>query len=189
MPKKIIKRFLPDHKTLREHKHLRILGPLLEDPNLLHLNRRSVSGAFAVGLFVAFIPVPFQMLLAALAAIVIRVNMPISVALVWVSNPLTMPPLFYFAYKLGAWVLGVPALDFNFELSFEWLEERLVLIWEPFLLGCFLVGSFLALVGGVGMRYLWRYHVVQNWKLRKARNAKRKLEKAQLQETQPQDEP
>jgi len=173
MPKKIIKRYIPDHKTLREHKHLRILGPLLEDPNLLHLNRRSVSGAFSVGLFIAFVPVPFQMLLAAMAAILIRVNLPISVALVWVSNPITMPPLFYFAYKLGAWAMGVPELDFDFELSFHWLGERLVLIWEPFLFGCFLVGTALAVIGGVGMRYLWRYSVVQNWNQRKARRAEK----------------
>lgn len=183
MPKKIIKRYIPDHKTIREHKHLRILGPLLEDPNLLHLNRRSVSGAFSVGLFIAFVPVPFQMLLAAIAAIIARVNLPISVALVWVSNPLTMPPLFYFAYKLGAWVLGMPELDFDFELSFHWLEERLELIWQPFLFGCFLVGSFLAVVGGVGMRYVWRYSVVSNWNQRKARRAE-KLKQAPVQEVQ-----
>ena len=85
-----------------------------------------------------------------------------------------MPPLFYFAYKIGAWVMGVPELDFQFELSFHWLGERLAQIWEPFLLGCFIVGTTLAVVGGVGMRYLWRFHVVQNWKERKRRRQEKR---------------
>jgi len=51
MPKKFIKRFMPDHQQIRNHKTLnRVFGNLLHDPNLLHMNRRSVSGAFFVGL-------------------------------------------------------------------------------------------------------------------------------------------
>ena len=106
MPKKFLQRLMPDHRTIREHRHLRFLGTLLHDPNLWHLNRRSASGAFAVGLFVAWVPVPFQMLLGAIGAILFRVNLPLSAALVWVSNPLTMPPLFYFAYLVGGWLLS-----------------------------------------------------------------------------------
>lgn len=167
MPRRFFKRYVPDHDKIREHKHLRIIRPLLNDPNLLHLNRRSISGAFAVGLFMAWVPVPFQMLLAAVAAVLIRVNLPISVALVWISNPITMPPLFYFAYKVGTWILGVPETDFQFELSFDWLAHGLNTIWQPFLLGCFVTGSVCSLVGGLGMRMLWRLKVQQLWRQRK----------------------
>ena len=66
MPKKTIQLFLPDHKKIKENKTLSIFGDVLHDANLWHLNRRSARGAFAVGLFFAFIPVPFQMLLAVL---------------------------------------------------------------------------------------------------------------------------
>ena len=69
MPKKFIKRFVPGHETIHGHKTLRFLGPLIKDPNLLHLNRRSVSGAVGIGLFLAFVPVPFQMLLAAISSV------------------------------------------------------------------------------------------------------------------------
>jgi len=55
----------------------------------------------AVGLFCAFVPLPIQMLLAAAAAIIFRVNLPISVGLVWITNPVTIPPMFYFCYKVG----------------------------------------------------------------------------------------
>ncbi len=175
MPKKLIKRLMPDHRTIREHKHLRFLGTLLHSPNLWHLNRRSASGAFAVGLFMAWVPVPFQMLLGAVGAILFRVNLPLSVALVWVSNPLTMPPMFYFAYLFGTWILGEPSsAHIAFELSYEWLKTELVLIWQPFLLGCFVLGIISAATGFLTIRGLWRLHLVKHYRTRKLRRQKQK---------------
>jgi uncharacterized protein (DUF2062 family) len=80
---------------IKGHKNLSFLGEKLHDPNLWHLNRRSVSAAFAIGLFAAWIPTPGQMVIAAIIALYFRANLPISVALVWITNPLTMPPMFY----------------------------------------------------------------------------------------------
>ncbi|MDH5777262.1 MAG: DUF2062 domain-containing protein, partial [Gammaproteobacteria bacterium] len=82
MPKKFIQRYMPDHDKIRQHPHLnKMFGTLLHDPNLLHLNRRSVSGAFFIGLFMAFVPMPFQMVPAAALAIYFRTNLPISIGL------------------------------------------------------------------------------------------------------------
>jgi len=174
MPKKLIKRYMPDHDKIRNHRHLKLFGTLLHDPNLFHLNRRSVSGAFGVGLFMAFVPVPFQMVLAAAAAIPLRVNLPISVGLVWITNPVTMPPMFYFAYKVGTWVLHIPNREFSFEMSYAWLGSELTTIWAPFLLGCFVCGSIAALAGYSLMRGFWRWHVLAHWeKRKKARTAKK----------------
>ncbi|BBC42366.1 hypothetical protein PDPE_1-03207 [Photobacterium damselae subsp. piscicida] len=112
MPRQIIKRYLPNHETIKRQKALRIFGNVLYNPNLWCLNRRSASGAFAVGLFMAFVPLPSQMIMAAGLAILFGVNLPLSVALVWVSNPITMPVLFYGAYKIGAWVMNTPICRF-----------------------------------------------------------------------------
>ncbi len=109
MPRRIFKRYMPDPESIRNHKGLRFLGPLIQSPNLWHLNRRSVSRAMGMGLFAAFIPIPLQMLLAASLAVWVRANLPISVGLVWLTNPITMPPVFYCTYKMGAWVMGIPA--------------------------------------------------------------------------------
>lgn len=180
MPKKLIKRYMPDHRTIRDHRHLRFFGTLLHDPNLFHLNRRSASGAFAVGLFVAFVPLPLQMLLAAAAAILFRVNLPISVVLVWLTNPITIPPMFYFAYLLGTWLLGTPAHveQSSFELTHEWIKHELGGIWQPFLLGCFVAGSFSSLTGYFTIRGLWRLHLVRHYQERKLKRKLREEQKA-----------
>ena len=167
MPKKFIQRYMPDHDKIRQHPHLnKMFGTLLHDPNLLHLNRRSVSGAFFIGLFMAFVPMPFQMVPAAALAIYFRTNLPISIGLVWVSNPITIPPIFWFCYEVGAKVLNTPMQQVEFAFTWEWLSHELGAIWEPFLLGCAIVAVVSSLVGGFGIRLLWRFNVVRQWQAR-----------------------
>ncbi|MCF6354262.1 MAG: DUF2062 domain-containing protein [Candidatus Polarisedimenticolaceae bacterium] len=169
MPKKLIKRYAPDKETIRNHKYLRIFGRQLRDPSLWHLNRRSVSGAFAVGLFWAFIPIPFQMVAAAAMAIPARVNLPISVALVWITNPLTMPPIFYSTYLVGTWILGEPMQEVEFELTVDWVMNSIGGIWQPLYLGSLLCALVAATVGYVVMRGYWRWYVVSQLKKRRKR--------------------
>ena len=166
MPKRFIKRYIPSNETLKNNKSLGVFGKLIHQPNLWHLNRRSVSGAFMVGLFCAFIPLPSQMIIAAAFALLFRVNLPVSVALVWITNPITMPPIFYFAYMVGAWVLNTPASEIEFELSWDWLMSELSVIWEPFLLGCFICGVVAALLGYILIRIFWRVAVLKSWNQR-----------------------
>lgn len=174
MPKKFIKRYMPDSEKIRNNEQLnKVFGKLLHDPNLLHLNRRSVSMAFFVGLFFAFVPLPTQMIMAAAVAIYFRCNLPISVGLVWITNPVTMPPIFYFAYKVGAVILGSPKREFNINLSWEWLGTELAVIWEPFLLGCAVSGLFFGLLGFGLIRLLWRLHIISAIKNRKEKRKKK----------------
>ena len=117
--KKFFKRILPEVHQIREHKHLQIFGDILHDPHIFHLTRRSVAGGVATGLFVCFLPMPGHMILAALVAIKLRVNLPLAVILVWITNPVTMPPIFYLAYKLGnyirmGWICHIKNWPLNF---------------------------------------------------------------------------
>jgi len=169
MPKKTLKRFMPDHHTIKNNKYLQIFGDLLHNANLWHLNRRSVAKAFAVGLFFAFVPVPFQMVLAAGVAIIVHANLPLSIALVWITNPLTIPAIFYFCYVVGAWVLGVKEQAFTFEVSWQWLIESLSTIGPAFLLGCGILATLFSILGYVSIQILWRYSVNKEWKKRKNR--------------------
>ncbi|GAA5129926.1 DUF2062 domain-containing protein [Thalassotalea piscium] len=169
MPKKTIKRFLPDHQKIKSNKHLQIFGDLLNNGNLWHLNRRSVAKAFAVGLFFAFIPVPFQMVLAAGVAIIVHSNLPLSIALVWITNPLTMPAIFYCCYVVGTWILGSSKQEFVFEANWQWVVNSLSTIGPSFLLGCIVLATVFACLGYFGILGLWRYSVNKEWKKRQDR--------------------
>ena len=169
MPRKFIKRFMPDHELIKRQKALKVFGNVLYNPNLWCLNRRSAAGAFAVGLFMAFVPLPSQMIMSAGLAVMCGVNLPLAVALVWVSNPVTMPVLFYFAYKVGAFVMHVPPQPFHFELSWDFILAQMSTIGPPFLLGCLICGIVSAMIGYFGIRGLWRYSVVRSWKKRQVR--------------------
>ncbi len=172
MPKKLIKKYLPDPESLKKHKNLQFLGEKLQEPNLWHLNRRSISMAFAVGLFCAWIPTPGQMAIAAIAAFYLRANLPISVALVWLTNPLTMPPMFYFAYLVGLKLLAQPFPSADFEFSVDSLLSELGDLWQPFLLGCLVLGIISAILGYLSVLGIWRYSVSKQWR---ARNRRKKI--------------
>ena len=169
MPKDTLKRFMPSPRRLRNVRSLQLLGDWIFQPNLWHINRASASRAFFAGLFMAFMPVPIQMILAALVAVRFRCNLPISVGLCWISNPVTIAPLFYFAYRVGAAVLGTEIQPLEFQLSWTWISSSLVAIWQPFLLGCLLCGFFFGSLGYFTIQLLWRWQAVQRWEARRLR--------------------
>ncbi len=169
MPRKIIKRMMPDHNKIRDHKHLRHLGSRLHDPNLWHLNRKGAAGAFAVGVFFAWMPIPMQMFFAAISAVLFRVNLPLSVALVWISNPFTIPPMFYGAYLFGVKLLGSEEHPFSFELSIDWFMQSIGTIAAPLLVGCLVIGVLSSILSYGLIRLLWRFSVVSEYNKRKQR--------------------
>lgn len=160
MARKLLKSYLPDPHKLQNSPWLRIFGRYLTDPKLWRLHRRSVATAFSIGLFVTYIPIPGHMIMAVLSAIMLRANLPVAIALSWVVNPVTVLPMFGFAYSLGAYLLGIPLSDLHFEWSV--LKD----IWMPLFLGCFICGSTLAITGNLGIRFYWRYSVAKAWKNR-----------------------
>ena len=69
LPKSVKKR-LPTRHDVQKNKYLQFLGTHLHSPNLWHFNRRSVARATAIGIFCAYLPMPFEMIPAAIGAIV-----------------------------------------------------------------------------------------------------------------------
>lgn len=177
MFKKILKEYFPTQEQIRNSKYLEGLDNFLHDPNLWHLNRYSVSGAFAIGLFICYIPIPLQMLQAAILAIFFRVNLPISVSLVFITNPFTIPPMFYIAYRVGVLAMGLEAQPFDFQFSLDWLFLELGALWRPFLLGCLIMATISSIIGFITVRLLWRLHLLQRIKERKLLRQLRKNQK------------
>ena len=167
MPRRLFKRYMPDPTSIREHRSLRFFGKLLHDPNLWHLNRHSVARAMGVGLFAALIPMPMQMLLAASLAIPLRGNLPIAVSLVWLTNPLTMPPVFFVTYMTGAWLMQVPPRSLPDEITVQWVTDQLSTIWQPFLLGSVVCGLVLGALAYFATLLHWHWWVGRQWRRRK----------------------
>jgi uncharacterized protein (DUF2062 family) len=171
MPKKLLKRYLPDPAKIREIKALGFLGDKLYSPNLWHLNRRSVSRAFAIGLWAMYTPpLPWQQVIAAIGAIYFNANLPIAVALVWITNPLTWVPMYYFAYKIGAMAMGEESFTFD-QCSGLFSIEKALQLGTPLLVGCLILMTVGGLVGYFGIQLLWRQSVRHAMQLRKLRNA------------------
>ena len=175
MPRRLLKRYMPDPHRLKQRKALRPLGRLLEDPFLLHLNRRSVAGGVGVGLFCAMLPIPGQMLVAGLLAIGLRVNLVLSVVLIWITNPVTIPPIFYFNYSLGTWILGQPSPGPRFQPTLEWFWHQFGSIWQPLVLGSLLMATLLGFAGYGLTHLLWRLHVVRHVRHRSLRRNSRPM--------------
>ncbi|WP_457593735.1 DUF2062 domain-containing protein [Hydrogenimonas sp.] len=100
----------------------------------LSVNRKSVTKALLVGIFIAFIPMPFQMLAVLAVSPFIRFNIPVAISMVWLSNPFTMPPMYYMEYLTGNWLLGMEPLH-DVEMSMEWFQSHLEDIFVPLYVG------------------------------------------------------
>lgn len=170
MPRKFLRKYLPDPAQLREHKHLKVFGERLADPNLWHLNRRSIANGMFIGLFCALLPMPFQMLPAGMLAIAFRANLPISIALVWLTNPLTAVPVWYGTYVLGSMLLGMDAQwtmkDDSFEAVWEAMLANFGQLYIPMLVGSLVMGLVLATIGWTSTHYIWRAHIRHLWRVR-----------------------
>lgn len=166
MPRKFLKRYLPDQESVHEQWYLRPFRALLHDPALLHPNRRTASIAFAIGLFWAFIPLPIQMAGAGLVALWLRVNLPIAMATVWISNPFTMGPILYGQYWVGVLLLGEDPGNFHFEPTLDWLLNGLAHIWLPMLLGTLVFVIVFPLLGYVALNRIWMFSVMRRYTAR-----------------------
>jgi hypothetical protein len=101
-----LQRLLPSEETLRKHRSLRWLGPLLRRPWLWHLSRRRVAAGAAIGVFFGFVFPVLQIAAAAAVAIVLRANIPVAAVSTLVSNPFTYVPIWVLAHQTGAALLG-----------------------------------------------------------------------------------
>ena len=172
---KDLKKYLPTKEKLSQQAIFSPIRQHIFHPDLWNFNRRSLCNGVFIGLACAFIPLPGQMFIAALFAILTRSNLPIAVAGVWITNPLTFGPIFYFAYRLGAWLLDTELATNNFGNSLEWFLHRFYQIWQPLLLGCALCSWTAGTIGLAISRLLWRIHIIQLWKTRAwKRKSKRK---------------
>jgi uncharacterized protein (DUF2062 family) len=173
MPRQFFKPISRQRHRWKERWFMRPFRVLLEHPVYWSLNRRNVSRAFALGLFVAFIPLPIHLIAAVCLALLFRLNVPSAMLGTLVSNPITAVPMYLFSYWVGCQMLGTRQRNVAFEMSWDWISSHLLPIWKPFLLGCFVVGSMTAIVGYAILAGLWHLTLVLKYHERKNASAAR----------------
>jgi uncharacterized protein (DUF2062 family) len=159
MPRRFFRKFTFKRHALSKQWFMTPFSHLLHDHRLWGIQRRRIVPAFALGLFISFLPLPGHTLMAALAALALRINIPVAAVSTWASNPATVVPMCYLSYRIGSWLLGWELQPVSFELSLDWVQNTLVYIWQPMLLGSLLLGSLAALLGFISLDGLWRFSI------------------------------
>lgn len=166
MPRQWLKKYMPHPGPLLERWPLRVFGPRVSDPKLWTLHRRGVTAGFGAGLAICFMPLPVHLPLAAVVAMTWRINLPTIVATTLLVNPLTMVPIYYTAYRVGALVSGAHLHRFGFRLSWHWLEHGLGPMWQPFLIGCLVCAVVFGVAGWLALEFIWRRQVLHRRSIR-----------------------
>lgn len=184
MHRKYIRRFLPDGNTVRANKYLAWLGTWLEHPSLWALNRDSVAGGFAIGLFAGLVPGPLQMITAALLAVPLKKNLPVALVTTLYTNPLTIAPLYLLAYGYGRLLMGanhhpVKVEPFTWDWA-HWIDSAQALahwtlsLGPPLAIGLVALAITLAAAGYAVVQIGWRVYITLAWRARARRRANRK---------------
>jgi uncharacterized protein (DUF2062 family) len=174
MPRHLFVKIRPFAQKLRSTRLFRLLGPKIADPRLWSLNRRAITIAFGTGIGISFMPLPVHLPLGLVLAMLWHLNVPTLVVTSAIVNPVTAVPIYYFAYRVGALLLGVEPGGFTFELSWAWLQHGLGVIWKPFLLGCLVCGT----IGGYGayrlLEVMWRISTMNRKSARRSAAAQKR---------------
>ena len=180
MSKNRLKKLLPTPEKILESRLLKLFAPHLGDPRLWHFNRHSLNKAVYIGVLSAFFPLPGQMLLALIGALIFRANVPMALGLTWITNPLTTLPVFYAGYYVGAKIIDVPMIslrligrmitDFSLWILSDganpFITYKGAVSLTAFCVGLTILAIITSIVCGLAFKGIWRYKTVANWQKR-----------------------
>jgi len=172
MPRRLLEKLLPHPDALKNRWPVRLFGERIIDPQLWTLHRRAVTYGFGAGVAICFVPLPVHLLLAVLAALIWRLNIPVTYGATWIfTNPFTAVPVYYLAYRVGTLILGEPQRRFRFIADWHWLSHSLQPVWRPFAIGCLACGLVGGFLGWLTLELLWRGHVRHRYRRRQRARA------------------
>lgn len=161
------------YRLLRHPKHRRKsrvhdwVAHKVFDRALWKPSRNTLAGGLAVGLIVSMLPpIPIQMLIAAVIAILVKVNIPAAAGGCWFSNPVTWGPLIWAQHKIGVAILP----------KWDALPDKVEAI-RCYAMGAVVMAAVLALVGYFLTVWIWD---VVSWVVERRRRAKELAESAAL---------
>lgn len=169
MPRRFLRRISRQYRRNEQAWYLRPFAPVLRHPMYFAVNRRSVTGALAIGAFISMLPLPGHTPLAVVCALLAGVNLGVAALAAWLNSPLTVVPVFYFEYRLGALLLGMPSQQWPEQVSWDWLQTQLTLMWRPLFLGALIAATGTAAVIYFGTNALWRWSSARRLRRRQLR--------------------
>lgn len=168
-----LKSITPDREVLHRYWCLRPFAAMVSRAQCWGFHRTSVTRAFALGLFIAFIPpappLPVHLLLCTVFGVMWQLNLPVLFATVFVSNPVTWLPQVLGSVWVGARLMGIDVTPFVQQIGHQHLRDALHQLWSPLLLGSLVLGCVAAATGYVLAQALWRARVMLLLRRRRAR--------------------
>jgi uncharacterized protein len=168
-----LKEITPDRHTLEKLWCLRPFKALVLDRGCWTFNRHSVTRSFALGLFIAFIPptpLPVHIVTCVILGVLFRLNLPVLIATVFISNPFTWVPQVAGSIWVGAKLMGLDLMPVLHELHHHQPWRHIGELWAPLLLGALVLGLTAAAAGYVLAQLAWRAHVLFHLRRRRARS-------------------
>ena len=170
---KWLRNHIPTRENIHRYRLLRPFAPHLSRPALWRMTPRSVPRGVALGLFVGVIIPVMHTAIAAILAIPLRANVAITAVFTLAVNPLTIPPLYYAAYRIGAWELHHDATLVNPAAAERFSGELgRLLFWVhqasgSIALGVLTIAAASALLGYVIAVLVWRFWSSSRWQQRR----------------------
>lgn len=163
---------IPRRENIHRYRLLRPFAARLSRSDLWRLNHRSVPRAVAVGLGVGIIIPVLHMVIAALVAVPTRANVAIAAGTTLVVNPLTIPPMYYAAYRIGTWELRKETIVDAEQAAHVSGELSRMLFWiheasGPIALGILTLAAVMSLLGYLVSSLGWRWWVSSRWRARR----------------------
>ncbi len=172
-----LKRITPDRGTLEKLWCLKPFAALILDRGCWTFNRHSVTRAFALGLFIAFIPptplLPVHIVTCVILGVFFRLNLPVLFATIFVSNPFTWLPQVAGSIWVGSKLMGFDLMPFLHELRAHTLWAHIHELWAPLLLGALALGLLAAAAGFLLAQFAWRARVIYHLRRRRTRSGSR----------------
>lgn len=160
-----LQRYLPTPAQLQSSRWLRWAAPALAERRLWAFRRRGVAAGLAIGVFFGLLVPVAQIVLAVIAAVLLRANVAVAAGTTLITNPFTFGPIYYLAYKTGAALLGEPALLGDAALApdaaagqaslMQWWE-RVAGVGKPLAVGLATFAVAGAALGYVAVDVAWR---------------------------------
>ena len=168
-----LKRITPDRHVLERHWCLKHFTEMLMDRGCWTFHRYSVTRAFALALFIAFIPptplLPVHLLTCTILGLYFRLNLPVMFTTVFASNPLTWFPQNAGSLWVGAKLMGLDLMPLLHAVKHQSFWADISGLWAPLLLGALVLGVIAASAGFLLAQAAWRARVILHLRRRRAR--------------------